>query len=326
VAKEEGIAVEDVARQAGMDAGRARQVLRFLCTHRIFREVKDGWFAHTASSAAFGRDENLIGLGQYSMDDMFKSASSTADCIKASPQVSDLVHSPFTTRLGATMFEYYEKNPEHAARFAKAMAGVTTIDRKSSILGDVFPWDTLRGTVVDVGGGSGHVSIALARRFPHLSFRVQDSEKMLAQGRRILAKEDPAVASRIELQQHDFFQPQQPGGNAVAAFFLRHVFHNWADADSTAILRALVPGLEASPAGTPMLISDRVLPCLGDGTPLHEERAMRRQDIMMLVGLGAKERTRAEWEALFRAADERLELKRVHAQGQSALLEVVLRK
>ena len=143
------------------------------------------------------------------------------------------------------------------------------VDRKPSTLGDVFPWDTLRGTVVDVGGGSGHVSIALARRFPHLSFRVQDSEKMLAQGRRVLAKEDPAVASRIELQQHDFFQPQQPGGNAVA-FFLRHVFHNWADADSTAILRALVPGLEASPAGTPMLISDRVLPCLGDGTPLHE--------------------------------------------------------
>jgi hypothetical protein len=75
-----------------------------------------------------------------------------------------------------------------------------------------------------------------------------------------------------------------------------------------------------------MLISDRVLPCLGDGTPLHEERAMRRQDIMMLVGLGAKERTRAEWEDLFQAADERLELKNVHGQGQSALLEVVLRK
>ena len=53
---------------------------------------------------------------------------------------------------------------------------------------------------------------------------------------------------------------------------------------------------------------------------------MRRQDIMMLVGLGAKERTRAEWETRFRAADERLELKRVHAQGRSALLEVMLRK
>ena len=66
VTEQEGMDVEDIAREAGIDVGRARQVLRFLCTHRIFREVKDGWFAHTASSAAFGRDENLIGLGQYS--------------------------------------------------------------------------------------------------------------------------------------------------------------------------------------------------------------------------------------------------------------------
>lgn len=68
------------------------------------------------------------------MDDMFKSASSTADCIKASPQVSDLVHSPFTTRLGSTMFDYYDKNPDKAARFAKAMAGVTTSKTISVLL------------------------------------------------------------------------------------------------------------------------------------------------------------------------------------------------
>ena len=202
---------------------------------------------------------------------------------------------------------------------------VPPVDRKPGTLSDIFPWDTLSGTVVDVGGGSGHVSIALARRFPHLTFRVQDSEEMLAQGRRFLAQEDSAVASRIELEQYNFFQPQT-SGKGVAAFFLRHVFHNWADADSISILRALVPGLEAAPAGTPALISDRVLPGLSDGMPLHEERAMRRQDIMMLVGLGAKERTRAEWEDLLRAADERLVLKEVHAEFQSALIEVVLRK
>ena len=121
---EEGMAVEEVAQQAGMDAGRARQVLRMLCTHRVFREIKQGWFAHTATSVVFRRDENLRCAGHFGMDEMFKAASSTADTIKASPQISDLTHSPFKTRLGASMFEYYEKNPEHAARFAKAMAGV----------------------------------------------------------------------------------------------------------------------------------------------------------------------------------------------------------
>lgn len=66
VADPAGIAVEELARQAGIDVGRTRQVMRYLCTHRIFREVKDDWFAHTAISAPFGRDKNLVGLGQYS--------------------------------------------------------------------------------------------------------------------------------------------------------------------------------------------------------------------------------------------------------------------
>lgn len=62
------------------------------------------------------------------MDDMFKSASAsaTADCIKTSPQVSDLVHSPFTKRLGEIMFDFYDNNSVHAAPFARAMASVTT--------------------------------------------------------------------------------------------------------------------------------------------------------------------------------------------------------
>ena len=62
---EEGIALEEISQHAGMDSGRVRQVLRLLCTHRIFREVKEGWFAHTASSAAFSRDENLRCAGHY---------------------------------------------------------------------------------------------------------------------------------------------------------------------------------------------------------------------------------------------------------------------
>lgn len=129
---------------------------------------------------------------------MFKSASSIADTIKASPQHSDLVNSPFNKRLSATMFDYYRTKPEHAARFAKAMAGVTASKYTTSFspclcwqafpteatdkpptLSEIFPWHTLHGTVVDVSGGSGHVSFALARRFPQLSFRVQDSEEML---------------------------------------------------------------------------------------------------------------------------------------------------
>ena len=86
-----------------------------------------------------------------------------------------------------------------------------------------------------------------------------------------------------------------------------------------------MPALEAAAPETPLIISDRVLPSLGLDVPLHEERGMRQMDMMMMVGLGAKERTQAEWETLFKTADERLVVKKVHAQGASGILEVVLR-
>ncbi|KAG8527710.1 uncharacterized protein KY384_007864 [Bacidia gigantensis] len=326
---EKGIALEEVARQAGIDVGRTRQVMRMLCTHRVFREIKEGWFAHTLTSVLFKRDENLRSAGHFGMDEIFKAASSTSDTIKASPQISDLTHSPFNTRLGASMFDYYDQNPEHAARFAKAMAGVASVDRKPSTMADLFPWETLNGTIVDVGGGSGHVALTLAQRFPQLNFLVQDSPDMLAEGKRILAKEDPAVAGRIELMQHDFFQVQPPSERLsargpVAGFFLRHIYHNWNDADCIKIARALVPALEAAAPGTPMLVSERVLPGPNSGTPLHEERGMHQMDMMMMVELGAKERTQNEWQALFREADERLDVKKVHGSGAAAIVEVVL--
>jgi hypothetical protein len=161
---------------------------------------------------------------------------------------------------------------------------------------------------------------------------VQDGvQDMLTQGERLLEAEDTAVASRIQLLQHDFFKPQPSPETLtergpVAAFFLRHVFHNWSDGDSISIARALVPALEAAAPETPVIISDRVLPRINSGVPLHEERGMRQMDMMMLVGLGAQERTQVEWEHLFKQADERLVVKKVHAQGASGILEVVLRK
>ena len=144
---EQGLALEEIAQEAGMDIGRTRQILRLLCTHRIFKEVKDGYFAHTALSALFKRDDNLRAAGGYGLDEMFKAAASTADTVKAAPQVSDLEHSPFKTGLGISMFEFYEQNPAKANRFAKAMAGVAGGESHPQ------PFDSASAKVFESGNG-----------------------------------------------------------------------------------------------------------------------------------------------------------------------------
>jgi len=312
--------VETLAHKVGIDADRTARVLRMLATHRIFVEPKPGFFAHTAASAVFHDDEELRCAGHYMLDECFKAATACSDCIKASPNDSDSTHSPFNTYFGVPMFLYYERNPQFAARFAKAMAGVTRVDRQIAELRDCFPWGDINGTVVDVGGGSGHISMALARNFPKLDFIVQDdSEKMLAQGR---ARNLSDIEGRISFMKHSFFHPQPISG--AGAFFIRQCTHNWCDRDVVKILKSFVPGLENSVPGTPLLINDTVLPVPGS-KPLHEERALRQMDMLMFVVLGAKQRTAKEFEALLKEADARYEIRRVHADGSMGLVEVHLK-
>lgn len=58
-----------------------------------------------------------------SFDEILKACAESSVSIKADPYKTDSVHCPFYKRFGIPIFEYYEKNPEYAERFAKGMAG-----------------------------------------------------------------------------------------------------------------------------------------------------------------------------------------------------------
>ncbi|KAH8194549.1 hypothetical protein TruAng_011284 [Truncatella angustata] len=184
-----------------------------------------------------------------------------------------------------------------------------------------FPWTEISGSVIDIGGGSGHISIILARLYPHLKFIVQDeTDDMLNQGQKLLTDD---VRDRISFQKASFFEPQPVKG--AAAYLIRQCTHNWADHDVVRMFRAVVPGLEGSAPGTPLLINDIVLPEPGT-LPLNWEREMRQADMVMLVSFGAKQRTKKEFEALLKEADPRYGIRKISDEGALGLIEVVLQK
>ncbi|MCJ1377214.1 hypothetical protein MMC17_000306 [Xylographa soralifera] len=314
------ISVSELAEIVGIDEDRVGRFLRLLATQRVFKEVREDVFAHTAASAALATDNEVNSAAGMQMDEMFKAASETANAIRRSPMGASSKDSPFRFKFNLHTFEFYAAHPDKAARFARAMAGVSQLDRQFSELRDGYPWASLGdGKVVDVGGGSGHVSIYLAKEFPRLSFIVQDqSQAMIAQGVPLLT---PDIKDRVSYQQHNFFEPQ-PIQNA-SAFFIRQCIHNWPDQECVKILRAFVPALETCKPGTPLLINDTVLPQLGEKT-LYEERLLRQLDIAMLVVINAKQRTEKEFRALVRKADPRLEIAKVHKKGSMGLLEIHL--
>lgn len=157
------ITLEDMAEKAGLDVDRTSRVVRQLMTYRIFEERQPRVISHSSTSLLVQQDEDLRSVIHYSLDEMLKAAADCNIAFKEKPFEAHQNANPFVTRHGVGIFEFYKNNPAKARRFAKAMAGLRRMDRHlDSLLNDGFDWSSIKGTVVDCGGGNGHISKSLA--------------------------------------------------------------------------------------------------------------------------------------------------------------------
>ena len=172
------------------------------------------------------------------------------------------------------IYEYHASKPALARRFAGAMATFTEGRGLSSeFLIEGYPWESLldgkganaRATVVDVGGSTGQISVALARSVPGLHFVVQDLPEVIRGTREPMSND---IASRVEFMAHDFFEKQPKKADV---YLFRQIFHNWSDPYCIKILRALIPALQP---GARVIANDQLVPAAGK-MPLLQERAVR---------------------------------------------------
>ena len=163
-------------------------------------------------------------------------------------------------------------------------------------------------TNLKVGGGNGHISIALAQAYPSLDFIVQDLPNAVAVGAATLPQN---LSSRITFQDHDIFKLQPV--KQAKVYYLRHILHDWPDKQAVMILKALVPALKH---GTKVLISDTVIPPPGVLGGL-DEKFVRCVDMQMMVLHNSRERTVDDFKAMFAAADAHLKFQRVWKKGLS---------
>lgn len=155
--------------------------------------------------------------------------------------------------------------PDRAATIASAMDWQTRHSGFSpKYLAEAFPWQTnvpddrngLGLTVVDVGGGLGHISRALAEHAhpaaETATFVVQDLRDIVDAGQAILPEQ---LKGRVSFQVHDFFT-EQPVRDADV-YLLSSVLHDWPDKYAARILRALVPSLKTD---AKVVINERLVP------------------------------------------------------------------
>ncbi|KAM6501362.1 S-adenosyl-L-methionine-dependent methyltransferase [Amanita muscaria] len=272
-----GLHVNDIAAKTGIDAQKLGRCLRLLATHHIFRELKPEVFTNTRLSSMFDThksaqeilanpDQKFVhtnGIASHAghiLDEHFKSSAFQWEAIR-DPEIGkggDPANAPFGVGVsGGKDFWSWVEHPDRAyshRRFDIAMRGlldntpVIAMDWKS------LPQNTL---VVDVGGGVGSATLAIARAYPHLKVIIQDRAPVVENGLEVWKKEFPEAiqSGRVQFQVHNFLTAQ-PQKNADV-FFLKHVLHDWSDEFCYKILKPL---REAATPKTRLVIVEIVIP------------------------------------------------------------------
>ena len=189
----------------------------------------------------------------------------------------------FPRVFGKPLFDYLAEHSEEAAIFNQGMVGMTG-QFVDSVL-STYDFSGMR-TLADIGGGNGALIAAILHAHPHLRGIVVDLPHVQEGAQRAI--EEAGLAERCRFVAGDFFDAVPDG---VDAYLLKSILHDWDDAKSLAILRNCRRAMQ--PHGK-LLVVERLLP---PGNQPALDPVMK--DIEMLVLLGSRERTEAEFRALF---------------------------
>jgi hypothetical protein len=189
----------------------------------------------------------------------------------------------------AGLAAFAELEGEDAERFNRAMIDLT---RPVAAALAETPYFSGARTVVDVGGGAGHLLLPLLARHPKLEGIVFDlpHARELAQ----LMFRESGLASRCRFVAGSFFDGISAGGDV---YLLKSVLHNWPDDRALDILRHC---RQAMRDGTRLLVVERILAENTTDTSLDRENA--RSDLQMMLACDGRERTEREFTRLLQEA------------------------
>jgi len=282
----------ELVTKVGGDAGRLHRVLRALASVGVFAERSGGRFALTPLGHTLRSDApfSLRNFALMMIDEVnWKAWSHLLDGI-----VKPVT--PFETVFGCRVFEYLHRHPEKLETFARSMSSISATENPA--VAEAYDFSRL-DHVVDVGGSQGHLLAAILERHGSVRGTLFDLGEVVAQAQQAPYLTAGGLKGRVQFATGDFFAAVPPGADG---YVMKYILHDWNDDECVQILthcrRAMVENGR-------VLVVDTVVP---PGNAPHWGKML---DINMLVLTGGRERTKADFAALFARAG--LKLKKVHA-------------
>ncbi|MBI2678168.1 MAG: class I SAM-dependent methyltransferase [Candidatus Koribacter versatilis] len=276
--------VAELARATGLNEDALYRTLRALATLGVFTETQPRTFANTPVSEPMRHDSGpMRGMLAFITNPLhlrsfahFHHSMTTGETI-------------VEAGLGHKMiWDYFGANPDEARVFDDAMTSMSAAVMPAVLA--TYDFSGI-GTLVDVAGGHGFVLTSILEKYPPMRGVLFDMERVCVGARERIKK--IGMEGRVRVESGDFFQAV-PQGDAIV---MKHIIHDWADAEARKILETCHRAL---PAHGKLILMETVL------QPGNAPDLGKWIDLEMLAFPGGRERTEAEFRALFASAGFKL--------------------
>jgi O-methyltransferase domain len=279
------LTADELVRKTGIRAHPValHRALRACAALGVVTEDSVGRFGPTRLSALLTRDTpgTLKRFVEYSGGTLWKVWTGLPEGLATG-------QSQARTQLGMDFFDYLAVHPKALEEFGEtlkahsAVANIGVMER--------YDFSGIRA-LVDVGAGYGPLTIAVLEKYPETCGVVFDLPEVIDAAPTRLPVTNDSVARRLRYEAGDMFKGVPPAD----AYVLKLILHDWDDASCATILANVCARLER---GGRVICIDNVMPPLGDTSDVPSKLL----DVNMMLLLPGKERTRVEWEALYRGA------------------------
>ena len=199
----------------------------------------------------------------------------------------------FSHQFGMDVWQYRALHPEQSTLFDESMSNLIGVFNQALL--ESYDFSSIQ-QLIDIGGGDGSLLINILKNNPNMKGIVFDAPHVAE--RSISHIEAEGLSERCTVVGGDFFNSVPAGGDA---YLLSRIIHDWDDEHSIAILkncrRIMSPEHK-------LLLVERVIP--EDINSSFKTQSVMKSDLNMLVVVGGRERSEAEYGKLLDKAGFRL--------------------
>jgi hypothetical protein len=277
--------IDQLAARVDADADALRRLLRALISRGVFRHRRDGRYelnslADTLRSDAPASMKSAARF--YGSQEQRERWTLLVDSVRTGTSVVPALR-------GKSSFDYFADEPELAELFNQTMTSVSEMTDATVVAGYDFG---AYPTIVDVGGGHGPLLAAILAAAPASRGVLYDLPLVVSNAPSLLREQ--GIADRVVIAEGSFFDSVPGDGDA---YVLKNIIHDWPDDKAVQILRNV---RAAAGPRTTVLLVEFVIP------NHNREFPGKWVDLEMMLNLGARERTAAEYRDLLSQAGFRM--------------------